>query len=150
MQPEIVCNGELGRVLAVSDAAVVVRFEAPERLVYVPMRKRREGEQEVDDESGNSRDDGDNRDNGSKSDFCLAYAATVHKFQGSEVPLAVCVVDDGAGLIASRELIYTAVSRAKRLCIVVGKKATILRQIKRVALPMRKTFLREILVGDLS
>lgn len=52
----------------------------------------------------------------------LAYSTTIHKMQGSEVPVAIIVVDNEKGL--TRELLYVAVSRARERVIVIGDKET--------------------------
>lgn len=50
----------------------------------------------------------------------LAYATTIHKMQGSEVPVAIIIVDNEK--VLSRELLYVAVSRAKERVIMIGNK----------------------------
>ncbi len=49
-----------------------------------------------------------------------AYAVTVHKSQGSEFPAVVLVLGEGTDLLFTRNLLYTAVTRARRLLVVVG------------------------------
>lgn len=50
----------------------------------------------------------------------LAYATTIHKMQGSEVPVAIIIVDSEKSL--TRELLYVAVSRAKERVILIGNR----------------------------
>lgn len=50
----------------------------------------------------------------------LAYAVTVHKSQGSEYEAVILVLPDGADKLSYRSLLYTAVTRAKNLLIVIG------------------------------
>lgn len=50
----------------------------------------------------------------------LAYATTVHKSQGSEYPAVVIVATRSHYIMLQKQLFYTAVTRAKQLCIVVG------------------------------
>ena len=50
----------------------------------------------------------------------LAYATTVHKSQGSEYPAVVIVATPSHYIMLQKQLFYTAVTRAKQLCIVVG------------------------------
>jgi exodeoxyribonuclease V alpha subunit len=52
----------------------------------------------------------------------LAYAATVHKSQGSEYPAVVIPVHTQHYVMLQRNLLYTAVTRGKRLCVLVGTK----------------------------
>jgi exodeoxyribonuclease V alpha subunit len=50
----------------------------------------------------------------------LAYACTVHKVQGSEFPAAVIVLHHAHFMLLSRALLYTALTRAKKLVVLVG------------------------------
>jgi exodeoxyribonuclease V alpha subunit len=56
------------------------------------------------------------------SQLSLAYAVTVHRSQGSEVPCVVVVLHDSHYTLLDRQLVYTAVTRAKKLLIIVGSK----------------------------
>ncbi|MBE6008604.1 MAG: ATP-dependent RecD-like DNA helicase [Lachnospiraceae bacterium] len=50
----------------------------------------------------------------------LAYAVTIHKSQGSEYPVVVIPVHSGPPMLMTRNLLYTAVTRAKKLVVLVG------------------------------
>jgi exodeoxyribonuclease V alpha subunit len=50
----------------------------------------------------------------------LAYCTSVHKAQGSQAPVVVVVLHAGHAAMLTRNLLYTAVSRASRACVVVG------------------------------
>ena len=50
-----------------------------------------------------------------------SYATTVHKSQGSEFKAVILVLDEGSELLFTRNLLYTAVTRAKELLVVVGR-----------------------------
>lgn len=52
----------------------------------------------------------------------LAYAVTVHKSQGSEFPVIIMPVFSGPPVLLTRNLLYTAVTRARNLVILVGSK----------------------------
>ena len=52
----------------------------------------------------------------------LAYAVSVHKSQGSEYPVVVMPVHISHYMLLQRNLIYTGVTRAKKLVILVGTK----------------------------
>ncbi len=54
----------------------------------------------------------------------LAYAVTVHKSQGSEYPAVVMPLVAGTSMLMTRNLLYTAVTRAKQCVCIVGKKET--------------------------
>ena len=55
----------------------------------------------------------------------LAYAATIHKSQGSEYPAVVLPLLSGPRLLMNRNLLYTAVTRAKQCVTIVGNAATV-------------------------
>jgi exodeoxyribonuclease V alpha subunit len=55
----------------------------------------------------------------------LAYAITVHKSQGSEFPVVVMPMFPGPPMLMSRNLLYTALTRARELVVLVGKEGTI-------------------------
>ena len=57
----------------------------------------------------------------------LAYASTIHKAQGSEFPAVVIVMHGAHHVLLSRALLYTAVTRAKRLVVLVGDERAIAR-----------------------
>jgi len=59
----------------------------------------------------------------------LAYAITVHKSQGSEYTAVVLPIHSGPPMLLSRNLLYTAVTRAKTLCVIVGLSETLQRML---------------------
>jgi exodeoxyribonuclease-5/exodeoxyribonuclease V alpha subunit len=129
-------NGEIGVVLAVEPGTTFARFEDPRRDIRIPMARARESDGESVD-----------ADAGTGADFDLAYAITCHKSQGSEFPCVIILADGspGAVRVCSREWLYTAVSRATRLCVTIGKKGVLDMMPRRPALQKRKTFLAELL-----
>lgn len=54
-----------------------------------------------------------------------AYAVTVHKSQGSEFPVVIMPLFGGGGRFLSRNLLYTALTRAKEKVIIIGQKSTV-------------------------
>ena len=60
----------------------------------------------------------------------LAYACTVHKVQGSEFPAAIVVLHRSHHLLLTRPLIYTALTRARRLALVIGDDAGLIRAVR--------------------
>ncbi len=64
-------------------------------------------------------------------DLELAYAISVHKAQGCEVPVVVAVCHSSHAGILSRPLIYTAITRARRACVVIGEQETMEKAIAR-------------------
>jgi exodeoxyribonuclease V alpha subunit len=55
----------------------------------------------------------------------LAYAVSVHKAQGSEFPAVVIPLLTSHYMMLQRNLLYTGVTRAKRLCVLVGSRRAI-------------------------
>jgi exodeoxyribonuclease V alpha subunit len=55
----------------------------------------------------------------------LAYAVSVHKSQGSEFPAVVIPIVTAHYLMLQRNLLYTAISRAKELCVLIGNRRAI-------------------------
>jgi exodeoxyribonuclease V alpha subunit len=52
----------------------------------------------------------------------LAYATTVHKSQGSEFPVVIMPINWGPPMLLTRNLLYTAITRAKQLVVLVGEE----------------------------
>jgi len=61
-------------------------------------------------------------DFGELDEVSLAYAVTIHKSQGSEFPAVVMPVAMQHYMLLQRNLIYTGITRAKQLLVVVGQK----------------------------
>lgn len=81
-----------------------------------------------------------------KDDFkqlSLAYAITVHKSQGSEVPCVVIPLYTEHYMLLRRKLLYTAITRAKRLCVIVGQPRALEIAVKRNIEDRRNTGLAE-------
>jgi exodeoxyribonuclease V alpha subunit len=71
----------------------------------------------------------------------LAYAVSVHKAQGSEFPVVVIPLVTQHYMMLQRNLLYTAVTRAKKLCVLVGSKRAIGMAIKNDKVTQRYTAL---------
>ena len=65
-----------------------------------------------------------------KGTLVLAYAMTIHKSQGSEYPVTIIPIYESMDRILTRNLIYTAITRAKKKCILVGEKAAVERALQ--------------------
>ena len=77
------------------------------------------------------------------SELALACAATVHKSQGSEYPVVIFPLFMQHYVLLSRNLLYTGLTRAKQLAILVGPTKAIGFSIKRVMDRQRYTALAE-------
>lgn len=122
---EYVANGEIGRVIAPDGKWCVAVFTEPPRLIRFPLHGSTGG-----------------------CDFDLGYAITGHKSQGSEFPVVIVVLEEGFGArhVCTREWLYTAISRASQICILVGRMAVARRMVSRVELGKRRTFLKEAIL----
>lgn len=92
-------NGDIGIIQAVSHASATLKIAFDDKLCSYPFDKCSELEH--------------------------AFAITVHKSQGSEFPAVVIPIVDASNQLLYRNLLYTAVTRAKRLLILVGNKAKV-------------------------
>ena len=98
---------------------LTVAFENPARVVELPLHQ---------------------------NDLELAYAITCHRFQGSESRIVVVPIHRCFGpLIFQRPWLYTAVSRAREVCVLVGQREEIPKIIQRNAPQRRHTRLKEML-----
>ena len=79
------------------------------------------------------------------SQLTLAYAITIHKSQGSEFDVVVIPVVSGPSMILTRNLIYTAVTRAKKMVVIVGDDVALKRMIKNRYTQKRYTMLKDFL-----
>ena len=112
-----VFNGDVGRVTAVDGQSIYVVFDdAPDPQMY-------EGDE--------------------LAELDLAYATTIHKSQGSEYDIVVVVLTKSAGIMLQRNLLYTAVTRAKKMCLIVGQRDAIYKCIAAWRQTPRITRLKE-------
>jgi exodeoxyribonuclease V alpha subunit len=76
-----------------------------------------------------------------------AYAVTIHRSQGSEYPAVVIPVTTGAWMMLQRNLLYTAVTRARKLVVLVGSRKAIGQAVRTVSAGRRFTALDHRLSG---
>ncbi len=118
-----IINGDIGYItdIDLKTRQIHVTFENPERQVEVHMYS---------------------------NDLDLAYVVTCHKYQGSEAPIIIVPVHRSFGpLMMQRNWLYTAVSRAKRVCVVVGQRDEVVKAIARNQQQKRHTLLGKFLNG---
>jgi len=108
-----VYNGDIGRIvkLDLEDREVTVRFD--DRQVTYDFN-------ELDE-------------------LVLAYAVTIHKSQGSEYPVVIIPVHTAHYVMLQRNLLYTAITRGKRLAVLVGTKKAIAIAVKNHKIQLRYT-----------
>ncbi|QES48345.1 ATP-dependent RecD-like DNA helicase [Streptomyces venezuelae] len=76
-----------------------------------------------------------------------AYAVTIHRSQGSEYPAVVIPVTTGAWMMLQRNLLYTAVTRAKKLVVLVGSRKALGQAVRTVSAGRRYTAVAHRLSG---
>lgn len=76
----------------------------------------------------------------------LAYAITIHKSQGSEYPVVVMPILQGPPVLFNRNLLYTAVTRAKQSVSIIGSKSKVLDMIRNVRELKRYTSLTQRII----
>jgi exodeoxyribonuclease V alpha subunit len=115
-----VFNGDLGHIVGIDteDGSVTVDFL--EKLVKY---------------------DADNLD-----EISLAYATSVHKSQGSEYPAVVIPLHTSHYLLLHRSILYTAVTRGKKLVVIVGSRKALAMAIRNFRVEKRNTGLKEKLM----
>ena len=72
-------------------------------------------------------------------DFILAYATTIHKSQGSEYDIVVMPLTTANYIMLQRNLLYTAVTRAKKVFVLFGQKNAVARAVKNLTVVNRNT-----------
>jgi exodeoxyribonuclease V alpha subunit len=113
-----VFNGSVGVVTALSleDQELRVRLDEDEEVAY--------GFDELDE-------------------LTHAYAVSIHRAQGSEYPCVVVPLTTSAWLMLQRNLLYTAVTRAKRIVVLVGSRRALAKAVRTPGAGHRHTALTE-------
>ena len=83
-------------------------------------------------------------------ELTLAYATTIHKAQGSEYPIVVMPVLMTHFVMLQRNLIYTGITRAKKICVLIGAMKALAYAVRNVSVLKRNTSLRERLNPSLT
>ena len=114
----LVVNGDMGSVTGILEEKkkILVQFDNPERTVSIPLRKH---------------------------NLLLAYCVTCHRMQGSEAPVVVIPFHSVQGFYMTRKWVYTAISRAKEICITVGQINAIEKAVAKDTDDRRRTLLVE-------
>lgn len=81
-------------------------------------------------------------------ELALAYAVTIHKSQGSEYPIVVMPFTMSHFVMLQRNLLYTGVTRAKKILVLVGEKKAVYYAIKNETTTGRNTCLARRLQPD--
>ena len=89
-------------------------------------------------------------DGGDLDELVLAYATTIHKSQGSEYPAVIVIIHTQHYVMLQRNLLYTAITRGKRLVLLMGVPYAIDQAIKTNTVRERRTSLSERLASCVS
>lgn len=81
------------------------------------------------------------------NELVLAYATTIHKAQGSEYPIVVMPLLMSHYMMLQRNLLYTGVTRAKKVFILIGEKKALGFAVRNMTVSKRNTLLRQRLQG---
>ena len=117
-----VFNGDIGFIAEIEETKLIVRY-AEERVAY---------------------------EKNELSELQLAYAMSVHKSQGSEYPVVILPLIPGHHIMLQRNLLYTAVTRARQRVILLGTKAALHTAIANDRTKKRYTLLAERLTHTLG
>ena len=82
-------------------------------------------------------------DSSELDELVLAYATTIHKAQGSEYPIVVIPVLMNHYVMLQRNLIYTGITRAKKILVLVGTKKALSYAVRHLTVDKRNTMLKE-------
>ena len=112
-----VFNGDIGEILKIDDfeREVLITFDGRE-VIY---------------------------DFNELDEVSLAYAITIHKSQGSEFPVVVMPLAMQQYLLLQRNLVYTGITRGRRLVVLVGQKKALLTAVRNVSAVRRYTALEK-------
>ena len=82
-------------------------------------------------------------ESGDMNELTLAYACTIHKSQGSEYPVVVMPLMMSHYIMLQRNLVYTGITRAKKICILVGESKAVAMAVRNQTVLKRNTRLKE-------
>ncbi len=81
-------------------------------------------------------------------EIVLSYAITIHKSQGSEFPIVIIPIMGGSPLLMNKNLLYTAVTRAKKAVVLIGKRSNIFYMVSNKASITRNTMLKTLIQNN--
>jgi len=116
-----VFNGDIGIIESLEKDGVTVIFDDGKRVAY---------------------------SEGNLDDLMLAYCVSVHKSQGSEFPVVILALSGSNPMLLTRNLLYTAVTRAKKMVVIVGDFNCVKRMVGNNYTAERYSLLRNFLMNN--
>lgn len=116
---KLVFNGDIGTVTAIDSEAHECQVQYDSRVIMYHFEEAEE--------------------------LALAYAITIHKSQGSEFPVVILPLFMQHFMMLKRTLLYTAITRARKLCIIIGERKAIAIAIRQESHTVRTTLLETFL-----
>lgn len=116
-----VFNGDIGYIIEIKDGNVIVEFEDGKQVVY---------------------------QSGDLEELMTAYCVSVHKSQGSEFPVVIIAITSGSYAILTKNLLYTAVTRAKDMVVLIGDEQNIEKMVKNNYMTKRFSLLKHFLIKN--
>lgn len=112
-----VFNGDIGKICSINEANETLEINFDSRILKYEI--------------------------GELEEITLAYACTIHKSQGSEYPIVIIPMTTSHFIMLKRNLLYTGVTRGKKVCILVGNKYAISKAISNNESEKRYTLLEQ-------
>ena len=112
-----VFNGDIGKICSINEANETLEINFDSRILKYEI--------------------------GELEEISLAYACTIHKSQGSEYPIVIIPMTTSHFIMLKRNLLYTGVTRGKKVCILVGNKYAISKAISNNESEKRYTLLEQ-------
>lgn len=109
-------NGNMGHIVDVDPESMIIDLEEQGRIIL---------------------------DRGSWNTIIHGWACTCHKLQGSQSEYAIICLDNSAYTLLIREWLYTAITRAKKYCVLVGQPRAINSAIRSSNIKIKQTWLRK-------
>lgn len=110
-------NGNIGRIVDLDRENMIIRLQNLQEDVIIPR--------------------------GNWYDISHSYAVTCHKCQGGQAPYVIVVLDNSAYTLLMREWLYTAITRARKFCTLVGQPRAINTATRISDIKIKKTWLKD-------
>lgn len=78
----------------------------------------------------------------------LGYCISIHKSQGSGFKSTIIALDNSSYVMNNSELLYTAITRAKKYCVLIANNSAVRNAIKKKEVKVKQTFLKDLLVQN--